>query len=218
VTTESEQPPLFKRCPDCTVEKSVIEFSRNAARPDGLQFYCKSCYSSRSARNYRDRRLRRGLRVRDKVDAPRGHKYCPSCKQVRPHSEWHRARSNRDGLATSCKDCRSVRGRRDHLKRAFGITQEDLDALLASQGGTCAICRESKPEHIDHDHKTGRVRGVLCGPCNMGLGLFKDDQSRLKAAIDYLRRDRVAALGLTVTEVEHTCCVIEVDFRRLHAA
>jgi len=52
----------------------------------------------------------------------------------------------------------------------------------------------------------------------MGLGLFKDDQSRLKSAIDYLHRDRIAAIGLTITEVEHNCCVIEVDFGRLHAA
>jgi hypothetical protein len=108
-----------------------------------------------------------------------------------------------------------VRQRRDYLKRTFGLTPERLEALVESQGGICAICRDAKPEHIDHDHGTGAIRGVHCGPCNMGLGLFKDEAARLEAAAAYLR---VASIIATITEVEHTCCVIELDNRRLHAA
>ena len=209
---------LFKRCPDCGLEKAVTEFSRNAARPDGLQFYCKVCYSARSARTYRERQRRKGKTVRERVSVPAGHKFCRGCSRILPYTEWHRTRSSRDGYATACKGCRSARGRRDHLKRIFGLTPEALDAVIASQGGVCAICRDSKPQHIDHDHRSGRVRGVLCGPCNMGLGLFKDDPRRLDAASDYLHRDRLAALELNITEVEHTGAVIEVDFRWPHAA
>ena len=206
---------LFKKCPDCGKEKPVTEFSRNAARPDGLQFYCKACFSIRSARNYRDRRLRRGLKVRAKVDVPEGHKYCPGCQQVVAHDGWHRSRRKADGLASHCKACRRARQRRDHLKRTFGLTPEALDALIRSQGGVCAICRDGKPEHIDHDHDSGRIRGVLCGPCNMGLGLFKDDTSRLDSAIRYLVRSQLEA---TITGAEHPCCVIELNQGHLHAA
>jgi hypothetical protein len=207
-----------KTCPDCGETKPVTSFNRNASRPDGLQFYCKSCFSVRGARTYRKKRARLGKTVREKIEVPAEHKYCPTCRQCVPYSEWHRTRGTRDGLVSECKACRKVRARRDYLKRTFGLTQEDLAVLIASQGGTCAICREGKPEHIDHDHKSGRVRGVLCGPCNMGLGLFKDDPRRLEAASDYLHRDRVAALGLSITEVKHDDVIVEVNFRWPHAA
>ena len=66
------------------------------------------------------------------------------------------------------------------------------EQLLARQGGKCAICKSNNPHdktwHKDHDHLTGRVRGVLCKPCNIGLGHFKDDIKRLRAAIRYLAR------------------------------
>jgi hypothetical protein len=204
-----------KMCPDCGHEKRATEFSRNAARPDGLQFYCKKCFAARSARTYRQRQLSKGKVVREPVEVPAGHKLCPGCKQVKPRTEWHRRTSASDGLNVYCKACSSQRSRRDYLKRTFGLTPEELDAMIAAQGGVCAICRDGKPEHIDHDHETGRVRGVLCGPCNMGLGLFKDDPARLDAAIGYLR---LADIAKTMHEVEHTCCVIELDSARLHAA
>jgi predicted nucleic acid-binding Zn ribbon protein len=74
----------------------------------------------------------------------------------------------------------------------YGITAEEYDALLAAQEGRCAICgspdwpgKGNRP-HIDHDHETGRIRGLLCNNCNTGLGQFKDDPQRLRAAIRYL--------------------------------
>ena len=75
------------------------------------------------------------------------------------------------------------------------LSQEDYDAMLERQGGTCAICgnKPADGETLarDHDHVTGRVRGLLCRGCNTGLGQFTDDPSRLRAAADYLERDRV---------------------------
>jgi hypothetical protein len=74
------------------------------------------------------------------------------------------------------------------LKRAFNLYQAKLDELIREQGGLCAVCRKKPPEHIHHDHVTGEVRGVLCGPCNLGLGLFGDDIERLAAAVGYLKQ------------------------------
>lgn len=76
----------------------------------------------------------------------------------------------------------------------YGISEDEFTALLEAQGGTCAICgsdewpgKDNAP-HVDHDHKTGVVRGILCSNCNHGLGKFKDDPKRLRAAAEYLER------------------------------
>ena len=206
---------LEKRCPDCGETKPVKAFSKNAARPDGLQFYCKSCYSERSARAYRERRLRLGLPVRAQVDVPPGHKYCPGCQKVSPLSNWHRNATVNDGYAAYCKDCRRKQGEADHLRRTFGLTVEERDELFARQDGLCAICRVRPIKHIDHDHPTGQVRGGLCGPCNLGLGQFEDDPVRLRAAARYLDLHRTPALRLVVDQVyKSEESVLEVNLRR----
>jgi len=158
-----------------------------------LQFYCKSCYSLRAARTYRDRQLRKGKVVRERVEVPEGYKYCRRCDSIKPFAEWHRNVRQSDGLSGYCKSCRAELSRLRHLKKTFGLTPADLAALVASQGGTCAIC-DGPPQHIDHDHATGKVRGVLCGPCNMGLGQFGDDPQRLMRATTYLRRHGVTSV------------------------
>lgn len=84
--------------------------------------------------------------------------------------------------------------RRSWLKQKYGITPERYDAILAAQGGRCAVCKALPADargyrmHVDHDHQTGVVRGILCGPCNRGIGALGDDPDRLDAAASYLRR------------------------------
>jgi hypothetical protein len=75
-----------------------------------------------------------------------------------------------------------------HLKRRYGLTSADVAAMVEAQGGVCAICRERPAQHVDHDHLTGAVRGVLCSCCNQGLGNFRDRADVMRAAIDYLER------------------------------
>jgi hypothetical protein len=84
----------------------------------------------------------------------------------------------------------------DKLK-AYGLSAADYSALLEKQDGVCDICRRSprillggrlKALAVDHDHETGRVRGLLCDCCNRALGMLRDDVQTLKAAIRYLRR------------------------------
>jgi Recombination endonuclease VII len=78
--------------------------------------------------------------------------------------------------------------RRAQLKRLYGISPAEYDALLAKQGGACAICRKRSKGRlcVDHCHVTGTVRGLLCNECNCALGYLKDDQASLVAALAYL--------------------------------
>lgn len=82
--------------------------------------------------------------------------------------------------------------RKAHLKRTYGLTPAEYDAMVAAQGGRCGICRANKPGgngrwHIDHCHDTNIVRKLLCSRCNLGLGHFQHSVSILQSAIRYLR-------------------------------
>jgi len=72
----------------------------------------------------------------------------------------------------------------------------EYNALLEIQGGVCAICGSDDPKTggrsfaVDHDHVTGKVRGLLCSPCNRALGGFNDDPVRLQRAVDYLKEEQ----------------------------
>lgn len=83
-----------------------------------------------------------------------------------------------------------------HLRNRYGITQADVDAMAKAQDGKCATCpsilgapdAKGRPTRVcvDHDHVTRQVRGLLCDPCNKGIGHLGDDSGRLRAAADYL--------------------------------
>lgn len=93
--------------------------------------------------------------------------------------------------------------RRDsYLRRAYGITEAQYNALLAERHGRCWICGR-KPTgrrlHVDHDHKTGRVRGLVDWGCNRGLQAFRDDPVSLREAADYVE-SRVAQDILVSTQ------------------
>lgn len=87
--------------------------------------------------------------------------------------------------------------RRSHLKKMFNLTEAEYDAIFSEQGYRCTICgkqptdpRGFKP-HVDHDHQTGAIRGILCNRCNMGLGCFGDDIETLARAIEYLQQSPI---------------------------
>ncbi len=84
--------------------------------------------------------------------------------------------------------------------RKYGLSPSDYKAILASQGGCCAICGDTQGSasaedlFVDHDHATGQVRGLLCNGCNAALGCMQDVPERLEAAAEYLRRTRAVIL------------------------
>jgi hypothetical protein len=87
---------------------------------------------------------------------------------------------------------KSRESRSKELVRTYGITVEEYEFLAVLQEDRCAICGSIDPARqlsVDHDHQTGKVRGLLCGNCNVGIGMFQDDPYRLDAAAAYLRRE-----------------------------
>ena len=84
--------------------------------------------------------------------------------------------------------------RRSSMMRLYGITPEERDQLLVSQGNKCAVCGSDEPcgkgWHVDHCHSSGKVRGVLCNHCNLMLGYARDNSATLQAAIQYLERGK----------------------------
>ena len=90
------------------------------------------------------------------------------------------------------KTPKQQRNYKSRMLRRFGMTLPEYDSLVVAQGGRCAICLKESPGSrynrfaVDHDHKTGKVRGLLCRACNTGLGFFEDDQKLLMSAMRYL--------------------------------
>jgi Recombination endonuclease VII len=106
--------------------------------------------------------------------------------------ERRRRKARRDPTYRArLRDAKRTNARRSFLKVKYGISLEDYDAMLARQGGVCAACKNKKRRSerlcVDHCHVTGKVRGLLCRNCNVGLGLFRDDADLVEAAAAYLR-------------------------------
>jgi hypothetical protein len=112
-------------------------------------------------------------------------------KSVRLEGKKHSTRSSEDGRAYS-------------LKNVYGMTLGEHEQMLVSQGRVCKVCGKEESRrhkvdgsavalHVDHDHATGKVRGLLCHKCNVGLGSFNDDPALLRAAADYLDKHKDAS-------------------------
>jgi Recombination endonuclease VII len=140
---------------------------------------------------------------------------CLKCLQNKPHAEFYKDQRRRDGMQAWCKTCQAgynrvysrttERGKRRYgaltpaqrrtrkVKFEYGVDPDTYDRMLSEQGGVCALCK--KPETmknrknlcVDHDHQTGKVRGLLCQRCNQGLGWLGDTVEGLEAAIEYVR-------------------------------
>jgi hypothetical protein len=125
---------------------------------------CPACGESDIANFYVDEKGRRT------------NKHCRECHKAQCKDRWH-AKPELDRQAS-----RSYK---------YGITADDFKQMFETQQGKCAICNEEPKTkrglHVDHDHETGKVRGLLCHGCNVALGSFKEDVTLLNKAIEYLR-------------------------------
>ena len=152
-----------KVCTKCKRRMPLDAFHKRTAAVDGLMSYCKDC-----CRDYYNKRYAND----------------PSFRDYR--------RDRNDGWKLRSAERQRKSKRQDNLKK-YGLTEEGYSKLVAAQGGVCAICKQppsgngpNKRLVVDHHHASGQVRGLLCGPCNCAIGLFKDDPDLLAAAIRYL--------------------------------
>lgn len=131
-------------------------------------------------------------------------KSCSKCSRTLPITDFHMKGGGY--RRPECKDCfKAARPRKGGAAAAgipagdkpayqryykYGITPEQFQEMCDRQDGRCAVCGGAEPGaptwQIDHDHVTGRVRGLLCRPCNVALGLLQDDIARIERAARYL--------------------------------
>ena len=131
---------------------------------------------------------------------------CAECKEEFPLTKEYFNVQNRKkrGFDNNCRWCRKKKTRANYspskqreyeVKRLYGITKSIYESMLVEQGYKCKICNRSEKEvgkalRVDHCHKTGKVRGLLCSKCNTLLGMAGDSVEVLKEAINYLKRNK----------------------------
>lgn len=130
--------------------------------------------------------------ARRQAECPEGKRWCSACDEFLPPAQFTRTKEN------TCAACLRARNATNHLMRDFGLTDEEYDALLAAQDGCCAICHNTPKKqrlHVDHSHKTGAIRGLLCLWCNHRLlGGARESVDVLRDAIAYLDAPPAAAV------------------------
>jgi len=123
----------------------------------------------------------------------RGRKYCNDCTHnCDEHSAYtygcapcHKVWLDGSGKRKEYRDRHAASSSRSKRRVAYGLTDEQLDAVL--KPGKCATCDSTKRLVIDHDHATGMVRGLLCNDCNLALGKVKDSTETLMRLVEYLK-------------------------------
>lgn len=161
----------LKRCSKCKEEKTRDCFVKDKNRKDGLYPQCKAC------RKKFDQDNKEKITVRRKI-------YDEKPENKKRQSNYNKKRREKPENIKREKD--------SHLKNNYGITIQEFEAFEKQQDERCRICKKHKSEagrkglHVDHNHKTGKVRGLLCTSCNQGLGRFKDNAVFLRNAADYI--------------------------------
>ena len=161
----------MKTCKKCWASKPLDDFYRAAGTRDGHRGDCKACSSDDKRRRY----------LADPEAA---------IARVKRWQQANPERVNATQRARRAKPEAKLRERAGHLMRKYGMTIEQYDGMLEAQGGGCFICgrppREDISLHVDHDHSTGNVRGILCFCCNNALADFGEDPEILRKAASYL--------------------------------
>lgn len=162
----------MRQCTKCGELKPLSSYYRAGGNSgDGLRGDCIPCNLAAKAERHR-------------LNPEPARRRTEAWRQANPE----RYAANREAFIAS--GGKKVADRRSHLKRKYGMTIEEYDAMLEAQGGGCFICgkppRDDISLHVDHDHSTGRIRGILCFCCNNALADFQEDPALLGKAVTYL--------------------------------
>lgn len=134
------------------------------------------------------------------------YKKCRKCEQILPRTNFHKRKQAKDGLSWICKDCHNTwqsewrkenpiktkqYRRTSNLRHFYGMSNKEYNLKYEQQGGCCAICDKHQSElslalAVDHDHRDGTIRDLLCSNCNLGIGNFQDNPDLMMRAIKYL--------------------------------
>ena len=203
----------MKQCTRCKATKSIDEFYKDKHHKDGHTSHCKAC-ADEYTRSYYDRKLRK--RENLLTDNGKICKICRIEKSlsefhIRQGTKNHRSECKDCEREWKAKHYKTIavkerkkrkvyyknnldRSHGWYLKGKFGIGREDYERMLAEQDGKCAICGTDQPYPnkriknfaVDHDHRTGKIRALLCSTCNTGIGHLKHSPDLLRKAADYL--------------------------------
>lgn len=160
-----------KTCSKCFLEKPLHRFSKRKESIDGYRHWCKDC----ATKNSLEQRAKDPAKYKE-VDRKTNAKN--SKRRQATDKQWRKENPEKLKQRT--------------LKRYYGIDLSDYNLLLKKQNDCCAICKVHKDELklplcVDHCHKTGKVRGLLCKSCNSGIGFLKDSYSLCRSAASYLK-------------------------------
>lgn len=174
----------IKVCSKCKGALPLTAFHKHRNCKGGIRSECKNCV--------------RAYQRRPDILAARMARYQANLEEnrARARKNYRLKRETRIDVSRTWSARNKDKVRDAQLKRNYGITLDDYNSMLAGQRGVCAIChglnQSGKPLHVDHCHKSGVVRGLLCNSCNRGIGYLADDADRLLNAAKYVRgRDAI---------------------------
>jgi len=199
---------MNKVCTRCKQEKPVEMFCKHKRMKDGLNSWCKSCANEVAKINrendpelYRERCKKYYRTHTERVSAANKKYRAAHTEETKLKNKLYRENHKEEIKEYRCSHVEYHRTKRRecHLKHQYNLSQEEYEALVNFQKGVCAICGKEEtavdPRYktvrkmaVDHDHETGKVRGLLCSRCNKGIGAMEDSPELLLKAVVYLER------------------------------
>lgn len=128
----------------------------------------------------------RYLKNKDKYNERKRQYYRENAERIREERKLYRKTNGDKCRLYLIKNKDRIRNNR--LKREYGITLEQYKKMLKDQNECCALCKNKRPLRVDHDHRTGKVRGLLCDKCNLSLGLLEENEVAIENIKTYLTK------------------------------